>query len=198
MRKAIIIFVGIVVALIVGISAFLAPDSLMECSTSPSELEGCSRADAIVVVSGGDTSSRTQTGINLYENGWAPKLIFSGAAYDKSGPSNAEVMQRQALEQGVPAADISIDRLSENTAENAKNTASILRSEQRKKVIVVTSRYHMKRTLLEFRANAPQVEFRGHPAAADNQWSVWWWTTPYGWYLAVSELIKIMVLYTGR
>ena len=35
-------------------------------------------ADAIVVVSGGNTSLRTKHGIDLYKKGLAKKIIFSG------------------------------------------------------------------------------------------------------------------------
>ena len=50
------------------------------------------KADAIIVVSGGDTKGRTMHGIDLYEQGWAPKLVFSGAALDPKSASNAKVM----------------------------------------------------------------------------------------------------------
>lgn len=186
-----------VVLLIAGISLFLAPDSLMKCSETPSALEDCSAADVIIAVSGGDTQARTQEAIDLYKNGWAPKLIFSGAALDKSGPSNAEVMRQQALEQGVPKSAIAIEDQSETTKENAEKTTDILADKDIHSAIVVTSRYHMKRTLLEFRDRAPGVDFRAHPTSSDSQWSVWWWTTPYGWYLALSELTKIIIFYLG-
>lgn len=196
--KWIIGFVAGFIVLILSMSLFLAPDSLLECSESPSATKDCHRADAIVAVSGGDTSARTQVAIDLYQQGWAPKVIFSGAAYDKSGPSNASVMRTQALRQGVPAADILVEEDSATTRENAQNTSQLLASMQASDVIIVSSSYHMKRTLIEFRREAPDVAFRAHPTNSDNQWSVWWWTTPQGWYLAVSEIIKIVVVYTGE
>ena len=183
--------------LVAGISLFLAPDGLMRCGESPSEVDGCQPADAIIAVSGGDTQARTQLAIDLYHTGWAPMLIFSGAAEDKSGPSNAEVMRTQAIEQGVPESVILVEDQSATTHENAENTSDILTDLDINNAIVVTSSYHMKRTILEFRLRAPAITFRSHPISSDNQWSVWWWTTPNGWFLAVSEVIKIMVVYFG-
>ncbi|PID30510.1 hypothetical protein CR983_02545 [Candidatus Saccharibacteria bacterium] len=180
---------------IIVISFFLAPNSLMNCSDAPSDIAGCERADVIIAVSGGDTRARTQEAIDLYQQGWADKLIFSGAALDKSGPSNAEVMRQQALAQNVPAAAIVVEPLGETTAENAEKTTSLLHDENTRTAILVTSSYHAKRTLLEFQSTAPDIEFRISPASGDSQWSVWWWTTPYGWYLAISELVKIVLLY---
>ncbi len=198
MIKWIVLGGVMVFALLVGgISWFLAPDNLMKCSETPSELQGCSTADVVITVSGGDTTARTQEAIDLYKNGWAPKLIFSGAAQDKSGPSNAAVMRTQALRQGIPEEAIIIEDQSETTKENAEKTKDILHDKDIHSAIVVTSGYHMKRTILEFRSRAPNIEFRAHPTVADNQWSVWWWLTPYGWYLALSELFKIFLFYIG-
>lgn len=187
----------ITVAVIVGISLFLTPNNLLKCGDTPSSDEDCAKADTIIAVSGGDTAARTQKAINLYKNGWADRLIFSGAASDKSGPSNAEVMRKQALDNGVPASAILIEETSETTKENAENTRDILQVERIESAILVTSRYHMKRAMLEFQNRAPSIEFRASPADVDNQWSTWWWTTPYGWFLAVGEMVKIIVFYLG-
>ena len=197
MIKKIAIIVGIFVALVIAIHLFLAPNSLLECSDTPSEIKGCQSADAIIAVSGGDTKARAQEAIDLYKNGWAPKIIFSGAAADKSGPSNAAVMRQQALDQGVTSSAILVEDQSEDTKQNAEETSAILRKQNASSAIIVTSNYHAKRTLIEFKRWAPGVEYRVKPATGDNQWSVWWWLTPYGWYLAISEIIKIIISYIG-
>lgn len=185
----------VLVLTIVTISWFLAPNSLANCGENPSDVRGCNKADVIIAVSGGDTTARTQAAIDLYKHGWAPKLIFSGAAADKLGPSNAAVMRDYATKQGIPRSVISIEDSSETTSQNAENTKDILVEQGVTSAIVVSSSYHQKRVLIEFQTRAPAVQFRAHPAGSDNQWSVWWWTTPYGWYLALSEVFKIIVLY---
>ncbi len=193
--------IGVVIfftALIVGISLFLTPNNLMNCSDTPSTITGCDKADAVIAISGGDTTARAQKAIDLYQAGWAKEIVFSGAAADTSGPSNAEVMREQALAQGVPLAVIRIEEMSTSTRQNAEDTAPILDEDKVETAILVTSRYHMKRAMLEFQKQAPNVQFRASPVDSDNQWSaVWWWTTPYGWMLAVSELVKIIIFYTG-
>lgn len=195
--KYVIGAVVVLIITIVTVTMFLSSDNLRHCGSGPSDLRGCHPADAIIAVSGGDTVARTQSAIDLYHEGWAKTLIFSGAAYDKTGPSNAEVMRLQAIRQGVPKQDIIIEQTSENTTQNASFTAKIIRDNNIKSAILVTSSYHQKRTLLEFQAVVPDVEFRSHPSKGDNQWSVWWWTTPTGWYLAISEIVKIIVFYLG-
>lgn len=197
MIKSIVAVVAALVIIIVGLSVYLSPNDLVGCEAQPSEKQNCHTADAIVAVSGGDTPARTQEAIRLYKNGWASKLIFSGAAQDKSGPSNAEVMRSQALGSGVPDENILIEQYSETTRENAENTQDILTENDVTSVILVTSAYHQRRAGLEFGKRAAQVSVRNHPVATDRQWSAWWWLTPGGWYLAVSEFVKVIAFYIG-
>lgn len=185
------------ILLVLGIGSYLAPDNLSGCGDRPSEKNGCGMADAIIAVSGGDTVSRTNEAIKLYQNGWAPKLFFSGAALDKSGPSNAEAMRRQANKAGVSDEDIIIEEYGATTKENAENTQSLFETNHISSAILVTSPYHQRRASLEFAKRSSGVAFRNHPASSDNQWSKLWWLTPSGWYLAVSELVKIIAFYAG-
>jgi uncharacterized SAM-binding protein YcdF (DUF218 family) len=188
--------IGLIVT-IVGITLYLGPNDLAGCGTTPSATIGCGAADAIVGISGGDTVSRTREAITLYKNGWGKKLVFSGAAKDKSGPSNAKVMRREALDAGVKDSDILIEEYGQTTKENAVKTETIFESNNIKSVIVVTSAYHQRRAGLEFRKRSNgTVTIRNHPVAADDQWSAFWWVTPIGWYLAIGEIIKIIVFYT--
>ena len=86
----------VVVVLIVGVTVYLSPNDLARCD-KPDMSEQCRAADAIVVISGGDTTARTSEAIRLYQHGWAPRIIVSGAAADKSSLSNAEVMRQQVF-----------------------------------------------------------------------------------------------------
>ena len=184
------------VLIVIGLSIYLAPDDLNRCHTQPSNEAPCLRADAIVAVSGGDTQARTAGAIELYNQGWAPLLIFSGAAQDKSGPSNAEAMRTYAIAHGVPEDAIVMEQRSETTKQNAENTQSIFEQHGITSVILVTSGYHQRRAGLEF-SSRTNVTVRNHPVLRDSQWSPTWWLTPTGWYLAVSEFIKILAFYAG-
>lgn len=182
---------------IILISRYLGPDNLSKCSVGPSTEKGCGAADVIVAVSGGDTTARTVEAIKLYQAGWAPKLVFSGAAYDKNSPSNAAVMRGIALASGVPDEAISIDEYGRTTKQNAEETANLLESEGISSMILVTSSYHQRRTSLEFQKRFGTVDIRNHPVSQDSQWSIWWWMTPLGWYLALGEIARIILFYVG-
>lgn len=195
--KAVAIIVFLIALTTMAIGSYLSPNDLSDCADKPSSTKMCGTADAVVAVSGGDTQARTAEAIKLYQNGWASKLIMSGAAQDKSGPSNAQAMARQAVAAGVPADAIITEDKSETTQQNAEQTQTIFQSYNIKTVILVTSGYHERRASLEFAARSPDVLVRRHPVSSDGQWSGWWWVTPQGWFLAISELVKIGIFYVG-
>lgn len=188
-----ILFVGVVLWL----TFYLQPNDFLGCNTQPVDNAECSKADAIVVVSGGDTAARTQAGIDLYKNGWATALVLSGAAQDKTGPSNAAAMKQQAIVAGIPEQAIYIDEEAVNTQQNAENTKSIFENHEFKDVILVTSGYHQRRASLEFNKRADTVTIRNYPVIGDQDWNWYWWATPRGWWLAGGEVIKIIAFHLG-
>lgn len=187
----------VVVIIIVGLSIYLQPNDLRGCGDQPSITTSCQAVDAIVAVSGGDTNARTDAAIHLYENHWAPTLIFAGAAQDKSGPSNAKVMRTRAISQGVPSSAILLDESSETTKQNAENTKTIFETHAISSVILVTSGYHQRRASLEFNKRAENVTIKNSPVQTDRDWSFWWWTSPHGWTLATTEVFKIIMFSFG-
>lgn len=196
--KVFLIILIVLLLATVGLGAYLSPDDLSGCQAAPDNNGKCRTVGAIVAISGGDTSARTDEAVKLYKRGWSDTLIFSGAALDKSGPSNAAAMRDHALKAGVPESAIMIEEYGATTKENAANTQKIFQTNDIKSVVLVTSAYHQRRASLEFaeRVNG-SVAVLNHPVANDDQWSAHWWLTGEGWYLAISELIKIIVFYLG-
>ena len=198
MTKLVIIVAALTVlfiGFIFGISMYLQPNDLSQCDKSPGVGMNCQTVDAIVAVSGGDTKARANWAINLYKNGWSKKLIFSGAAQDKSGPSNAAVMKNLAINAGIPGSNIYIDEYSETTGQNAVNSQTIFANHNIKRIILVTSSYHQRRANLEFNKRTGDVAILNSPVQNDKDWSFWWWLTPRGWWLAISESVKIIIFY---
>lgn len=186
------------VAILIAIPTYLSPDDLKRCEATP-QVGTCEAADAIVAVSGGDTIARTDEAIKLYQNGWAPLLIFSGAAADESGPSNALAMKRYAIENGVPEESILIEEFSQTTAENAVNTSLFIKNRHIDRIVLVTSPYHQRRASLEFQVRlGVGVKILNHPTQSDTQWGDTWWLSVYGWQIALGELGKIIVFFVNR
>ena len=197
MLKMLFIIPFFIAILIVAISLYLQPNDFLACGKEPVTGSECDSADAIVVVSGGDTAKRTSEGIRLYQNGWAEYLVLSGAARDKSGPSNAAAMKLQAQQAGVPDSAILIDEEAVNTQQNAENVKSIFDERNFKEVILVTSGYHQRRASLEFNKRSDTTIIRNHPVVNDQDWNWYWWATPRGWWLAGGEIVKIVAFYLG-
>lgn len=186
-----LLFIGIVFA----VQTTLGIDDLKACPDGPQAVNSeCKAADAIVAISGGDTDARTREAIELYKKGWSGKLIFSGAAEDKQGSSNAAVMRQTAIKAGVPESAIQIEEYGSDTAGNASGVAQIVDGQEYTRIILVTSPYHQRRAYMEFaQAMGPSVKIINHPTAYDKYWlSEVWWLNPYSWYLAITELVKMM------
>ena len=196
MIKFFIIIPLVIAAIIGGISFYLQPNDFIGCGSTPiSESDQCAKADAIVVVSGGDTNARTDEGIRLYKNGWANAIIFSGAAQDKTGLSNAAAMRLRALNTGVPDDAIYVEEDAATTEENAQKTHTIFTENDFSTIILVTSGYHERRSTLEFERSNPDIAVLSHPLLNDKDWSFFWWLSPRGWWLAGGEIAKIIAFY---
>src|SRR5881409_2701807 len=132
------VLVGILLSVGTGLTAFLLLGSWLAVE-DPLE-----RVDAIVAISG-DTGARADTAITLWKAGWAPIIVFSGAAIDPESVSSAEIMRREALRQGVPESATLIEPSSTSTEENATEVAKLMVQRKLGSAIVVTSPWHQRR-----------------------------------------------------
>jgi uncharacterized SAM-binding protein YcdF (DUF218 family) len=180
-RRLVITLAAVAALIILAILAtgwFIAPQDKLE------------KADAIIVVSGGDTTARTETGVKLWKEGWAPKLVFAGAAAD-GGTSNAAVMRSLAVSRGVPADATFIEERSGTTQENAKFLKPVLEAQDVRTAILVSSPYHTRRVKVTFeRVYGKSVHFLVYPAP-DAHWSrSSWWKNAQTTRLTLSEAGK--------
>lgn len=180
-------FGKIVIALLILIIAYVVTISLFLPKSDPLK-----KAEAIIVVSGGDTKGRTLHGVELYRKGWAPRLIFSGAARDPNSASNAKAMLAIAAANGVAPRDISLDESSRDTKENATGTKQIAGGY--KTIILVTSDYHQRRVYEEFHKQyGAHTVFINSPAKDKNWGRRSWFLSPYGWWISITEPIKLLI-----
>ena len=175
------IIVVLAAIFIIGVGFFLSPQDELELS------------DAIVVISGGETKQRVAEGVHLYNEGWAPILIMSGAARDE-GVANAVSMKQLAIAQGVSADKILIEQEAIDTFENAIKVKEIAEQYKFNKIILVTSPYHQRRADIVF-----TKIFSGLPltiinhSAVDSAWRKnGWWLNGWARQLTFSELQKII------
>ena len=101
---------------------------------------------------------RLETGIALYEDGAAPKLLMSGD-HGRKEYDEVNLMKEYALERGVPSEDVFMDHAGFSTYESMYRARDIFCAE---KVIVVSQRYHLPRAL--YVAEKLGLEAYGVPA----------------------------------
>lgn len=176
-----VLLIGLGLAVILSIGYYISPRDELK------------PADAIVVISGGDTSSRTLEAVRLYKNDWAPILIFAGAAEDPNSPSNARVMRSIAIGEGVPSDVVIVEESSRTTRQNAVEVAAIIKAFSHDRIVLVTSPYHQRRASMEFsQVLGESVELINHPAPDENWSRRFWWISPVGWYLTLTEIPRVL------
>jgi uncharacterized SAM-binding protein YcdF (DUF218 family) len=190
-----LLLVGVLVGALGASAAVVAPGFLLEGPQAPLE-----RADAIIVISGDESLARYREGVRLYRAGWAPTLIFSGAALD-GAESNAQVMRRMAVSEGISPDAILTEPDGEDTYGNALHTRNLMVANDLDSAILVTSPYHLHRAAITFRGTYAGTGIRviGR-AAPDGAWrKTSWWTSPETRALTLLELEKLgYVTLTGR
>jgi uncharacterized SAM-binding protein YcdF (DUF218 family) len=127
-------------------------------------------------------------------------LIFSGAAQDRS-ESNAEVMRKMAIDEGIPPASILTEHDGGDTYGNAVHTRRLMEGHGLKSAILVTSPYHLHRAALTFEGvyAGSGIRVIGR-SAPDGEWRKQsWWLRDDTRQLTIRELEKLgYVALTGR
>jgi uncharacterized SAM-binding protein YcdF (DUF218 family) len=109
----------------------------------------------VEVSEGGD---RLLTGLRLMRQGKAKWLVASGARVSfTSGdpaPPEAEWARDLAMELGLPAQRILLNPESRTTAEEARDIGALGRAKGWRRLLLVTSAFHMPRSLATFRRSS--------------------------------------------
>lgn len=101
-------------------------------------------------------ANRLLTAVRLQRQLNVPILLSGGQVYSDSGPE-AVIASRILRELGVPEDKIIVEGKSINTTQNAKFSAEIMRERGLSKPILVTSAFHMRRSVLNFEKNGVEV-----------------------------------------
>lgn len=120
-----------------------------------------------------DRPERLIEGARLVREGRAHWLVISGGSGDPEWPvaREADFLARFAVDLGVPRDRILVQRESRTTAEDARYTAKLLREREIRSVFLVTSAFHLPRSMGCFRKAgvdpvAYPVDFRATPRFA--------------------------------
>lgn len=161
------IILAVVVAWAAGFVVFLQSLGAAQHDARPCE--------AIVVLTGG--AGRIDHGFHLLETKRAERLFITGVG-EHNNPDL--FVQRyglsEALQQKIAEPEVlTIDRTADSTYSNADQTQLWLKDQLFEAVCLVTSAYHMPRSLLVFRDAMPEQLWIAEPVFTDGFALESWW-----------------------
>jgi uncharacterized SAM-binding protein YcdF (DUF218 family) len=135
----------------------------------------------------GDMLERMVTAVRLQKKYNVP-IVISGGKVFKHKKAEAPIVRRFLIDLGVPANKVIVEDRSRDTIENARYTSEILKKNGYKKPLLVTSAYHMKRSILSFeKAGIKVIPF---PAGFKT-----WQNKIYGWEDYLPDMAALESVY---
>lgn len=143
---------------------------VQEIARSPSD----EKKDCLIILGcavRGDTPSpmlerRLQKGLELYQQGAAPVIIVCGGKGKGENITEAEAMRKYLTKGGVPDRNILPEDESTNTWQNLVNAREIMRENGLQTALIVTSEFHVPRSL----SYARELGIKASGAGAHTWW----------------------------
>ncbi|MZP41976.1 YdcF family protein [Heliobacterium gestii] len=159
------LFSAVMTLLLYLVSAPVAGDAIIRSLESRYTPPDAPSGDVIVMLGGGSTldtpdidglgqmtgssATRLLTAARLHRLTGAPIIVSAGQVYENSGVES-RIALRQLVGLGVPESKIIAEEISRNTEENARYTKEILDARGFRNPILVTSAFHMERSVGHF------------------------------------------------
>ncbi|MGD2269969.1 MAG: YdcF family protein [Desulfobacterales bacterium] len=165
----------------------------MKSSTDLHDPEGLSTAEVIIVLGarvfeGGIPSPtlerRVLHAVNLYRK-WPSKFLLVTGGIGRHPPSESSVMKQLAQAKGVSSNRIIMEDCAASTMQNAAGCARIMQQYGWSRAIIVTDRYHLKRSLLAFR------HFGISAVGSPTKGKIYAARRPRWWYFFTRELFAL-------
>lgn len=147
----------------------------------------------------GNWPERSATAVDLYQQGWAPQLVFSldlhlaPLWYREEGlQTNLDAIRRYALRRGVPAGAMQFVQ-AENTFDEALQAKRLVEVGTVRSILVVSSPTHMRRVRMIFSHVLPKdvrLTFSAVPLERSD-FTAQWWTDPYSLGRVIYEYASI-------
>jgi uncharacterized SAM-binding protein YcdF (DUF218 family) len=175
-RRKLLVWVAVVLLWVLSLP--VVGDALMHRLEVPYHrisMDRVRKADAIVVLGGvlrqidgaplgewGESADRFEGGIDLFRAGKAPIIVFTAGQmpWQPDCKPEGELLVERARLSGLPSGSIRLTSRIANTAGEAVATAALLGVSpgRSKRIIVVTSAFHMYRAVMLFRAAGFDVD----------------------------------------
>lgn len=149
------------------------------------------KTEAIIALTGG--RNRIAEAVRLLNEGKAEKLFISGV---EKNISLQDIERRKDVKIKTNR-EIQLGNMSTNTVENAIETSEWLKKNNINSIRLVTSNYHIPRSLEEFHAQNPNLKIIAHPVYSECI-SKKWWKNPGSFLLIASEYNKFLYVWLSR
>jgi uncharacterized SAM-binding protein YcdF (DUF218 family) len=151
------------------------------------ENEAQPRADGIVALTGG--AERIADALALLARGKGDRLLITGV---NEKTSRAEIIRHEPELQRLFDCCVDLDYQALNTIGNAEQAARWARQRNLQSLLVVTSTYHMPRTLAELGHVMPDMKLVPYPVIPDRLDLDAWWNDPRVFRLLGVEYLKYL------
>ena len=166
-------------------------------------------ADAAVVLAGA-RAERWLEAVDLYNEKLVPRIVLSAGRIETAEvrlrqrgvrfPREADLMRDAIVQLGVPAASVEVFAEGvDNTAQEAALTRRLASDRGWQRLLIVTSKYHTRRSLFAFRrefaGSGVTIEIKGtrHEDSHPHEW----WKHRADFRFVVSELQKLLAYRLG-
>jgi len=123
------------------------------------------RADAIIVLTG--DAGRLAAGGGLLQDGRAPRLLVSGV---HPAATTADIRRHTGLSEAEFDCCVILGRDATDTIGNAREASALVSANGYESLIIVTSDYHLPRSLLEMKSLMPGIELIAYPVRTEPPW----------------------------
>jgi uncharacterized SAM-binding protein YcdF (DUF218 family) len=175
--------VALVAAALVGFFVFVY-------SIDRIERNPAARTDAIVALTGG--AQRIGDAIDLLGKGYGSRLLITGV---NERTSRDEIARLNPGQRRLFDCCVDLDYRARNTIGNAIETRRWAEQNRFRSVIVVTSNYHMPRTLVELDHALPGIRKVPYAVVTPTVDPDLWWRSPATAKVLASEYVKLLVVW---
>jgi uncharacterized SAM-binding protein YcdF (DUF218 family) len=155
------------------------------------EIRPETRTDGIVALTGG--AERVGDAIDLLAQGYATRLLITGV---NERTSRASIARLNPGQRRLFDCCVDLDYRARNTIGNAIETRRWTESHRFRSIIVVTSTYHMPRTLVELDHAMPGVRIVPYAVVTETADPDEWWHNPATARILLSEYLKLLLVWT--
>ncbi len=146
-------------------------------------------ADGIVALTGDE--DRITEAMHLLALGKAGRLLISGVYKRTGAPQIISMNGTLRDDASLFGCCVDLDKRSLNTEDNAFEATVWARKHSFHSLIVVTSTYHMPRTIIELRQSMPEAILVPYPVKSPRMEAEWWNDTKTTWVL-FKEYLKFV------